>query len=146
MSTHVINLSVQHIENMQDQGVKDSGVPPQAQVTTRAYAFDLWALLKEHSSRHAPISLSTHPSIQPALPTGMHVPALRYLQLTPALLTVLFVISFVWDFPGMSLRLWNDSVAVDGLLRMLSVSAFYYPQFSIGAVSQLFEYSVGVAV
>jgi hypothetical protein len=41
--------------------------------------------------------------------------------MTPALLTVLFAISFVWDLPGISFQVWNDVVALNGLLRMLSV-------------------------
>jgi len=69
----------------------------------------------------------------------MHVPALRYLRLTPALLTLLFIISFVWDFPGMSLRVWDYSVALDGLLRMLSVSGLIGFLTNWLAVAMLFQ-------
>jgi uncharacterized membrane protein YheB (UPF0754 family) len=138
---------VQQTENIFEQGGNDSfeqsgndsGVLPQARVTTRAYAYDLWALVKEYGSRHAPASPSPQPHTGPVPPTRMHVPALRYLRLTPALLTVLFIISFVWDFPGMSLRVWDESVALDGLLRMLSVSGLIGYLTNWLAVAMLFQ-------
>ena len=130
---------MQQTENIFKQGGNDSGVLPQARVTTRAYAFDLWALLKEYASRHAPASPPPQSLTRPAPPTSMHVPALRYLRLTPALLTLLFIISFVWDFPGMSLRVWDYSVALDGLLRMLSVSGLIGFLTNWLAVAMLFQ-------
>ena len=130
---------MQQTENIFEQGGNDSGALPQARDTTRAYAFDLWALLKEYGSRHAPASPPPQSLTQPAPPTSMQVPALRYLRLTPALLTVLFIISFVWDFPGMSLWVWDQSVPLDGLLRMLSVSGLIGYLTNWLAVAMLFQ-------
>jgi len=124
---------------MVEQEGNGTGVLPRARVTTRAYAFDLWALLKEYSTRHTPTPLSSQPHTQPLPPAGMHVPALRYLRLTPALLTGLFAISFMWDFSGMSLHIWNESVALDGLLRMLSVSGLIGFLTNWLAVAMLFQ-------
>ena len=120
--------------------VNTEEVLPQARVTTRAYAFDLWALLKEYATRHAAPQTSSQLLPQPLKPpSGMHVPALFYLRLTPALLVGLFAVSFVWDFPGMSVQMWNKSVALDGLLRMLSVSGLIGFLTNWLAVAMLFQ-------
>jgi uncharacterized membrane-anchored protein YjiN (DUF445 family) len=130
---------VQQTENTLEQEVNDEKMLSHARVTTRAYAFDLWALLKEYGIRHAPPLPPPPPLTKPLLPAGMHVPALRYLQLTPVLLTILFAVSFVWDFPGISFQMWNDSVALDGLLRMLSVSGLIGFLTNWLAVAMLFQ-------
>ena len=129
---------MQQTENIEEEVIKGE-VLPQARATTRAYAFDLWALLKEYFTRHTPPSSPSQPLTRPTPPAGIHVPALRYLKLTPSLLVVLFAISFVWDFPGMSFQVWNDSVALDGLLRMLSVSGLIGFLTNWLAVAMLFQ-------
>lgn len=130
---------MQQTENIREQRINDGEMLPKARVTTRAYALDLWALLKEYALRHASPSSPPQPLTQSTLPAGMHVPALRYLRLTPALLTVLFAVSFVWDFPGISIRMGNDLVALDGLLRMLSVSGLIGFLTNWLAVAMLFQ-------
>ena len=59
--------------------------------------------------------------------------------MTPAILTALFVVSFVWDFPGFSFQVWNTPVALDGLLRMLSVSGLIGFLTNWLAVAMLFQ-------
>ena len=130
---------VQQTENIREQGITAKEALPQARVTTRAYAFDLWALLKEYGSRHTPPPPPPQPPTQLPSLAGIHVPALRYLRLTPFVLVVLFAISFVWDFPGMSFRVWNDQVALDGLLLMLSVSGLIGFLTNWLAVEMLFQ-------
>jgi uncharacterized membrane protein YheB (UPF0754 family) len=73
------------------------------------------------------------------LPASAPVAALRYLRLTPALLTMLFAFSFVWDFPGMSFPVLGHAVALDGLLRMLSVSGLIGFLTNWVAVTMLFQ-------
>ena len=114
-------------------------VLPQAQATTRAYVYDLWALLKKYGTRHSPTSPPPQAVTPPLPPVSIHVPALRYLQMTPAILTALFVVSFVWDFPGLSFHVGNTPVTLDGLLRMLSVSGLIGFLTNWLAVAMLFQ-------
>lgn len=117
----------------------DAGVLPQARAETRARAHDLWALLKKYGARHAPSAQLPPPPVRIPLPIDTPVAALRYLRLTPALLTILFALSFVWDFPGMSFSLWGRSVALDGLLLVLSVSGLIGFLTNWVAVTMLFQ-------
>jgi hypothetical protein len=117
----------------------DMGVLPQARAETRARVHDLWALLKKYGARHAPSAQFPPPPVRIPLPRDTPVAALRYLRLTPALLTILFAISFVWDFPGMSFPLLGRSVALDGLLRVLSVSGLIGFLTNWVAVTMLFQ-------
>ncbi len=110
-----------------------------ARAATRARVLDLWTLLKEYGIRHAPTVRLRPPTTRPQPPTGVHIAALRYLQLTSYLLTALFAVSFVWDFPGVSLQLWGPPVALDGLLRTLSVSGLIGFLTNWLAVTMLFQ-------
>lgn len=106
-ATNAISGSVPHRENIPDPAVQDEEVLPHVRAETRTHVVDLWALLKKYGTRHSP-SPSSSQVINPSLPSvSIHVPALRYLRMTPAILTTLFVVSFVWDFPGMSFHVWN---------------------------------------
>jgi len=130
---------VQQTENMYEGGVNDDEMLPQVRAETRTHVFDLWALLKKYGIRHS-LTFPPPQAVTPPLPlVSIHVPALRYLQMTPAILTTLFVVSFVWDFPGLSFRAWNTPVALDGLLRMLSVSGLIGFLTNWLAVAMLFQ-------
>jgi uncharacterized membrane protein YheB (UPF0754 family) len=52
---------------------------------------------------------------------------------------VIFAVSFLWDFPGMSIHLWGHAVALDGLLRILSVSGLIGFLTNWLAVTMLFQ-------
>ena len=130
---------MQSTENMYEGGVNDDEMLPQVRAETRTHVFDLWALLKKYGIRHS-LTFPPPQAVTPPLPlVSIHVPALRYLQMTPAILTTLFVVSFVWDFPGLSFRAWNTPVALDGLLRMLSVSGLIGFLTNWLAVAMLFQ-------
>jgi uncharacterized protein DUF445 len=117
----------------------DAGILPQARAETRARAHDLWTLVKKYGARHAPSArLSPSPARVPP-PVNTPVAALRYLRLTPALLTALFAVSFAWDFPGVSVSLWGRTVALDGLLLVLSVSGLIGFLTNWVAVTMLFQ-------
>jgi uncharacterized membrane-anchored protein YjiN (DUF445 family) len=130
---------VQHSENISTAGEHDEEILPHVRAETRAHVFDLWALLKKYGTRHSQPSPSQS-AVTPSLPpVRIHVPALRYLRMTPTILTMLFVVSFVWDFPGMSLHAWNTAIPLDGLLRMLSVSGLIGFLTNWLAVAMLFQ-------
>lgn len=106
---------------------------------TYTHGFNFWTLLKKYGTRHGPASPSVKTASSPSPTVSMHVPALRYLRMTPALLAALFVVSFVWDFPGVSFHLGNTLVALDGLLRVLSVSGLIGFLTNWLAVTMLFQ-------
>ena len=130
---------MQHIKNIQEHGVNDREVLPHGHAETRTHAFSLWTLLKKYGTRHGPTSPPPQTATSSSPTVNIHVPALRYLRMTPAILTALFVVSFVWDFPGFSFQLWDTPVALDGLLRMLSVSGLIGFLTNWLAVAMLFQ-------
>lgn len=52
---------------------------------------------------------------------GLHAAALRYLRWIPFFLVAGFATSFLWDFPGWTLTIAGYSMAMEGLLRTISV-------------------------
>jgi uncharacterized membrane-anchored protein YjiN (DUF445 family) len=54
--------------------------------------------------------------------TGTHAFALRFLRVIPIVLAALFVLSFFWDFSGMSARAFGRTIVFEGLLRVTAVS------------------------
>jgi uncharacterized membrane protein YheB (UPF0754 family) len=101
---------------------------------------DFWTLVKEHAAVHAPATPLSQSSVLPQ-PSAKDQPlaVLRYLRLTNYTLVGLFAISFVWDFPGVSIQLWHQSVALDGLLRITSVSGLIGFLTNWLAVTMLFH-------
>jgi len=59
---------------------------------------------------------------EPPRTVGAHARALPYLRAIPVLLAALFGLSFVWDFPGVTLAALGYTLALDGLLRITAVS------------------------
>lgn len=96
---------------------------PEARAITKARAQDLRTLLSKYVSRHlpepAPVKTRT---TEPPRVVGAHARLLPVLQVIPWTLTVLFALSFVWDFPGWTVAAFGYTVELDGLLRILSVS------------------------
>ncbi len=138
-ATNAISGSVPHIENIPEPPVPVEELLPHVRAETRTHAFDLWALLKKYGTRHSRTPSSSRVLTPPLPLVAIHVPALRYLRMTPAILTTLFVVSLVWDFPGFSFQVWNTPVALDGLLRMLSVSGLIGFLTNWLAVAMLFQ-------
>jgi uncharacterized membrane protein YheB (UPF0754 family) len=97
-------------------------------------------LLKEYVAVHTPVIPPSQSRVLPQ-PAAKDRPlaVLRYLRLTNYALAGLFAVSFVWDFPGISLQLWHHSLAFDGLLRMTSVSGLIGFLTNWLAVTMLFH-------
>jgi len=101
---------------------------------------DFWTLLKEYATVHAPVIPPSQSSVPPQ-PAAKDQPlaVLRYLRLTNYALAVLFAVSFVWDFPGVSVQLWYHTLALDGLLRITSVGGLIGFLTNWLAVTMLFH-------
>jgi len=85
---------------------------------------DFWLLLRKYGARHAQALRLSQPITRPRGQPQARKPvaALFYLRLTNYLLIVMFAVSFLWDFPSVSVQLGGHSLALDGLLRITSVS------------------------
>ncbi|MFQ5570349.1 MAG: DUF445 domain-containing protein [Rhodothermales bacterium] len=100
--------------------------PPEiteAREVTRARVRDLRTLLGKYVQRYLPEPSPPGESVaEPPRLVGSEAKALPLLRLIPASLAVLFALSFLWDFPGVTLSLFGYQLALDGLLRIVSVS------------------------
>ncbi len=94
-----------------------------ARALTRARARDLRSLLSLYLRRHLPPRPPRRAEVpEPPRLVGAHAKVLPYLRLVPLGLLLLFGISFVWDFPGVSLTLFGYTLPLEGLLLVVSVS------------------------
>jgi len=94
-----------------------------ARALTRARARDLRSLLSLYLRRHLPARPPRRAEVpEPPRLVGAHAKVLPYLRLVPLVLLLLFGISFVWDFPGVSLTLFGYTLPLEGLLLVVSVS------------------------
>ncbi|HET6566549.1 MAG TPA: DUF445 family protein [Rhodothermales bacterium] len=96
---------------------------PEAREKTLARARDLRALLAIYIRRHLPPTPRA-PKVVEAPPkmTGSYARFLIFLQIIPALLVLVFVASFFWDFEGVVVTSFGQRLSLEGLLRILSVS------------------------
>lgn len=95
----------------------------QAKAVTKARVHDLRVLIGKYIRRHLPPASPRPERVdEPPRLVGGHARALPYLRIIPVVLAVLFGLSFLWDFPGVSLSLSGYTLALDGLLRIVSVS------------------------
>jgi uncharacterized membrane protein YheB (UPF0754 family) len=99
----------------------------------------LWTLLQKYSARHWPAAEDKTADQRPLPSTRAASPALFYLQVVTYVLPVLFVLSFFWDFPGLTLIWWGYTVSLEGLLRILSVSGLIGFLTNWVAVTMLFQ-------
>ena len=85
---------------------------------------DLGGLLLKYGKKHMPSvpARSAPVGTEPPRMVGTHAHMLRYLRWIPIALTALFLLSFIWDFPGATLSLFGTIFTLDGLLRIIAVS------------------------
>ena len=96
---------------------------PEAKALTKARARDLGSMLTRYVRRHLPPPAPPkEPPSDPPRMVGAHARWLPVLQVIPALLVVLFVVSFFWDFDGVSADVFGRTLPFEGLLRIISVS------------------------
>lgn len=106
---------------------------------TRAYAGRLWDIVSRYSgfeelgreaapARHSPGRYRHHRPL-----------ALRLLASVPWLLGGLFVLSFFWDFPGVTLTVLGYTLTFGGLLKIVSVSGLIGYGTNWLAITMLFK-------
>ncbi|MEM1126815.1 MAG: DUF445 family protein [Bacteroidota bacterium] len=112
----------------------------QAKALTRTRARDLRTLVGTYIRRHLPpLEPQTAEVTVPPRLVGGHGLLLPLLKLVPALLAVVFVGSFVWDFPGVVLTAFGQSLSLEGLLRIVSVSGLIGFMTNWLAITMLFN-------
>ena len=113
----------------------------EARSITRDRVRDVRSLLMRYVRRHdiTPQSPSSEPTREPPAPTGAYARLVPLMRLVPFGLALLFAASFFWDFPGLSISLPGTSVALDGLLRIVSVSGLIGFLTNWLAISMLFH-------
>ncbi|MBX2820793.1 MAG: DUF445 domain-containing protein [Rhodothermaceae bacterium] len=96
---------------------------PVVRDVTRARALDLKSLFSKYLRRHLP-ETGTNQATMPAPPriTGSYAQLLPILRLVPWFLGAVFILSFFWDFPGGEITLLGNTLPVEGLLGIVSVS------------------------
>lgn len=105
---------------------------------TRNYVRRLMIIIKQHT----PKRLSRENGPTKSSPTQDSQEGSRLLLLmsfVPYLLTAIFIISFFWDFNGISLTLWNHTYFFNGLLRMMSVGGLIGFFTNWVAITMLFK-------
>lgn len=96
---------------------------PEAKERTYARGRELGRLVSRYVRKHLPKRPAPTPaSTEPPRLAGNYARLLPLLQLIPTALLILFGISFFWDFPGVAFKAFEQDLALDGLLRMLSVA------------------------
>ncbi|NNF04852.1 MAG: DUF445 family protein [Rhodothermales bacterium] len=97
---------------------------PEAREVTKATAADFRHLVGRYVRRHLPTSTSASvPQVaEPPRSAGSSGMLLSLLKVIPLTLGALFVVSFFWDFPGMTLTILGREMALSGLLRIVAVS------------------------
>ncbi len=113
----------------------------EAKAVTKRRAHDLGLLLARYVRRHLPKRTATAPTPVPEPPRlkGRLGAILPVMRLIPWLLGALFLLSFVWDFPGASIELFGRELALSGLLRILAVSGLIGFATNWLAITMLFQ-------
>ena len=112
----------------------------EAKRVTRARAEDFRALVGRYIKAHLPISDSTPKrGREPIKMTGSHANLLPFLRVIPWALMVLFVVSFFWDFDALTIGVFGQVYALDGLLRIVAVSGLIGFLTNWVAITMLFN-------
>ncbi|NGP87914.1 DUF445 domain-containing protein [Fodinibius halophilus] len=89
---------------------------------TREHARHLWQIIARHS-RIEDLTKSTPPSKSTPKRKRLYSSTLiNILSAVPYLLGIMFLVSFFWDFNGVSTELWGITLQYEGLLKIVSVS------------------------
>lgn len=111
-------------EHIVDEADSRAHSIPEARQLTRARARDLGALVLKYARRHLPPDSGEDRAEGPEpqrIDTG-HTRMVAILQIVPITLVGLFVTSFFWDFDGLTTTLFGRAFALEGVLRIVSVS------------------------
>ena len=112
-----------------------------AKAATRTRARDVGHLVVRYARRYWPerAPKPAVPSEEPPRLVGRMGQIIPYLRVIPWALTALFALSFVWDFPGMTVVLFGEAVSIEGLLRITAVSGLIGFLTNWVAITMLFQ-------
>ena len=120
--------------------------PPEAVVQTAKEATkdsgrELVALVTEYGKRHLPVTAPREraPDTGPPRLVGRLGTILPIMRVIPWVLAAGFGASFLWDFDGLQLALFGESIELAGLLRILSVSGMIGFLTNWLAITMLFQ-------
>ncbi len=120
-----------HITDIEDSRPRDA---------TKAFGYRLWDLIRKYSTKSSIIDDKPkidrqRPDLKPITRTWV----LKLLQLFPYVLIVVFSVSFVWDFPGVSAVIFGHNILFEGILRIMSVSGLIGYGTNWLAITMLFR-------
>lgn len=88
----------------------------------KQYGSQLWDLIRVQVDKHSSPKGADKPQIIPPKKTSDHQWLMNLLFVVPYFLLTVFVISFFWDFNGISATIWGMEFSFEGLLRIISIS------------------------
>lgn len=114
---------------------------PAVREVTRVRMRDLGRLFTKYARHYWPHTPVPPPpgADQPPRVTGTHAAALKFLRWIPVVLLLMFFGSFLWDFPGWEVSLLGQTYALDGLVRITSVSGLIGFLTNWLAITMLFQ-------
>jgi uncharacterized membrane-anchored protein YjiN (DUF445 family) len=114
---------------------------PEARRITRARARDLGTLLFKYARRHLPSDTAKDGTSdrEPERIQTSHGQLVGLLRIVPITLLALFVVSFFWDFQGLSLAFFGDILPLEGVVRIVSVSGMIGFLTNWIAITMLFQ-------
>ena len=112
-----------------------------AREAARGRGRELVQLVLRYGRQHVPASerRPAAPDTGPPRMVGRVGQLIPYLRVIPWLLAVVFAVSFAWDFDGRTVRLFGQTLALDGMLKLLSVSGLIGFGTNWLAITMLFQ-------
>ena len=112
-----------------------------AREAARGRGRELVQLVLRYGRRHVPVSERPPPAPDAGPPrmVGRVGQLIPYLRVIPWLLAAVFAFSFVWDFEGRTVELFGQTLALDGMLKLLSVSGLIGFGTNWLAITMLFQ-------
>lgn len=102
--------------------MKSEQNPNQVSERSKEYGYKLWELVKTHfSNQISDRPTAPNEAIPPRVTTKYPI-LKRLLLFFPVILVIGFLVSFFWDFNGVSLNVFGGTLYFDGILRMVSIS------------------------
>lgn len=89
---------------------------------SKEYGQQLWGLIENQIEKHSKSNITAVERVAPPKNVTEKKTLLRLLLLFPYVLLITFIISFFWDFNGLSTSVFGYQIAFEGLMRILSIS------------------------
>ena len=112
-----------------------------AREATKSRGRELVQLVVTYGKAHVPETPEKPvvPDAGPPRMVGRVGQLIPFLRVIPWVLVVLFAVSFWWDFDGQAVRLFGETIALDGLLKVLTVSGLIGFGTNWLAITMLFQ-------